>query len=494
LKRLLLVDDDPCLLELLAARLRAEGFVCESAESLAEMFELLRRSRFDGILLDVHLGDEDGTSALPALMRDCPLTRVFVMTSRGTIEAAVHAMERGAASFLVKDGDPAAFVTKLCASLRGESAVAAEHSGGDRGPVSIGTISAAELGLVGNSPALAKVVEMIDILRDVDSRVLITGESGTGKEVVAKALHATSHRSAKRFEAINCGAIPENLLESELFGHKRGAFTDAKTDHKGFFETCSDGTLFLDEIGEMPLPLQVKLLRVLQESRVTPVGSNQSIKVNTRVIAATNRSLEEEVRAGRFREDLYYRISVLKIQLPSLRERSEDIPLLVNHFLATYNSRFGKSVRAPSQEVMARLIAWEWPGNIRELQNAVERGVVLSRDGDLHIEHMLEGRAAGLIENALDASPTAATAAAFVDYLALPLSEAKENFEKFYLRELLKVSRGNISEAARLCGRYRADIYRLMMKYGMTREAMVAGEPAGMEFAETNEVVKNRSH
>ncbi|MEY4631353.1 MAG: hypothetical protein RIQ81_1473 [Pseudomonadota bacterium] len=484
--RLLLVDDDPCLVELLAARLRGAGFDCDAAENLPEMFELMRRGRYDAVLLDVHLGEEDGTSALPVLMRDHPFSRVFVMTARGSVEAAVRAMEQGAASFLVKDGEPESIVRKLRSFLVPEgTATGTACASGLRGE---------DFGLIGHSPALARVLEMVDILRDVDSRVLITGESGTGKEVVAKALHSTSKRASRRFEAINCGAIPENLLESELFGHKRGAFTDAKSDHKGFFETCSEGTLFLDEIGEMPLALQVKLLRVLQESRVTPVGSNQSIKVNTRVITATNRSLEEEVRAGRFREDLFYRISVLKIHLPSLRERRDDIPLLVNHFLGIYNARFSKSVAAPTGELMARLSAWDWPGNIRELQNAVERGVVLSRDGQLHIEHMLEGHGLDVVGVEPAAGSSASTAAAFVDYLAMPLSEAKENFEKYYLRELLKISRGNISEAARLCGRYRADIYRLMMKYGMTREAMLAEDHSGMEFAGQDEVVKGRGH
>ncbi len=474
--RILMVDDDPCLLELLGARFRAAGFECDSAECLAEAAELLRRSRYDAVLLDVRLGDEDGLEALPLILRESPTTRVFVMTAKGSIEVAVDAMERGATSFLVKTGDPSALVEGLKARLGFKGGIAG--TAGISGPVDVApgglvphsSLRAADFGLVGESAALQRVMDYIDILRDVDSRVLITGESGTGKEVVAKALHSTSARAGKRFEAINCGAIPEALLESELFGHKRGAFTDAKTDHKGFFETCSDGTLFLDEIGEMPLQLQVKLLRVLQESRVTPVGSNQSIKVNTRVVAATNRSLEEEVRKGRFREDLYYRLSVLKIHLPPLRERTSDIPLLVNHFLAMFNARFGKNVEAPSREIMARLVSRPWPGNIRELQNAVERGVVLARDGKLRIDHMIED--AGMISVDSPDPALAGAAAAMVDYLAMPLSEAKENFEKLYLRELLKLSRGNISEAARICGRYRADIYRLMVKYGMTRECL----------------------
>ncbi len=463
--RILAVDDDPCLLELLSAKFRAAGIECDTAECLSETAEMLRRHRYEGILLDVHLGDEDGLDALPVILRESPATRVFVMTAQGSVEVAVDAMEKGATSFLVKTGDPGVLVEGIRNRLGGYDKEARSL---ESAPAS--GLKASDFGLIGESRSLQRVLDYVDILRDVDSRVLITGESGTGKEVVAKALHTTSRRAGKRFEAINCGAIPENLLESELFGHKRGAFTDAKADHKGFFETCSDGTLFLDEIGEMPLQLQVKLLRVLQESRVTPVGSNQSIKVNTRVIAATNRSLEDEVRKGRFREDLFYRISVLKIHLPPLRERRSDIPLLVNYFLGLFNIRFGKTVSAPAQDLMARLSAKDWPGNIRELQNCVERGVVLSRDQKLHLEHMLEDQVGG---DAVLAGPAAAgSPAPFADYLAMPLSEAKENFEKYYLRELLKLSRGNISEAARICGRYRADIYRLMVKYGMSRECI----------------------
>ncbi len=462
--RVLVVDDDPCLLELLSAKFRSGGVESDTAECLAETAEMLRRNYYDAILLDVHLGEEDGLDALPLILRESPSTRVFVMTAKGSIEVAVDAMEKGATSFMVKTGDPSALVGSLLARIGG-----AEYTGGSFDNPAGSVIRASDFGLIGESKPLQRVLDYVDILRDVDSRVLITGESGTGKEVVAKALHTTSKRSAKRFEAINCAAIPENLLESELFGHKRGAFTDAKSDHKGFFETCSEGTLFLDEIGEMPLQLQVKLLRVLQESRVTPVGSNQSIKVNTRVIAATNRSLEEEVRKGTFREDLFYRLSVLKIHLPPLRDRRSDIPLLVNYFLSLFNVRFGKAIVGPSQEIMARLSARSWPGNIRELQNAIERGVVLSRDQKLHLEHMVEDHRfveAGDVVSAVE-SPLP-----FASYLAMPLSEAKENFEKYYLRELLKASRGNISEAARICGRYRADIYRLMVKYGMTRECL----------------------
>ncbi len=251
-------------------------------------------------------------------------------------------------------------------------------------------IGGASLGIIGASQSIQQVFDRIHQVKDVDSTVLINGESGTGKELVARAIHQSSTRAKERFEAVNCGAIAANLLESELFGHKRGAFTDAKADRKGLFEVCDGGTLFLDEIGEMPMNLQVKLLRVLQEREVMPVGSSSTIKVNTRVVAATNKNLADEVKAGNFRTDLYYRLNVLQILLPPLRERTEDIPLLVRFFLDRFNKRFTKSIQPPTKELESRLVSYAWPGNIRELQNAVERGVVLSEDNTLSLDVMLD--------------------------------------------------------------------------------------------------------
>jgi DNA-binding NtrC family response regulator len=326
-------------------------------------------------------------------------------------------------------------------------------------------VAAQDLGLIGKSVPLMRVLSTIQRLKDVTSTVIIFGESGTGKELVARALHKTSPRGDGVFQAINCGAIPEKLLESELFGHVRGAFTDAKSDRKGIFEICAEGTLLLDEISEMPLPLQVKLLRVLQEREVIPVGSSRSIKVNTRVLASTNRDLDEEVKAGRFREDLFFRLSVLRVELPPLRDRCEDVPLLVEHFLKRFNERFNRSVMRPSDEEMARLMTYDWPGNVRELCNAVERGVVLSEDEKLHFEDILPPLARASSSQA--SGDGDADSLVMTPDLSLPLGEAKQRMEEAYIRKLLKATHGNISEAARISGLYRANIYRLMARYGI---------------------------
>jgi transcriptional regulator with PAS, ATPase and Fis domain len=290
-------------------------------------------------------------------------------------------------------------------------------------------------------------------MKDVDTTVLVYGESGTGKELVARALHAHSVRAKQRFEAINCAAIPENLLESELFGHKRGAFTDAKTDRKGLFEVCTDGTLFLDEIGELPLALQSKLLRALQEKVVIPLGSASSVKVNTRIVAATNRNLNWLVKEGRFRKDLYYRLSILQIETPPLRDRPEDITELTNHFIKNISEKFGRAIKAPSNELLARLSSYDWPGNVRELQNSLERAIILSEDGNLRIEDVFARSKCDEGESGDDVS------------CIKELTVAKDEFEKRYLDKLLAATKGNVAQASRIAGRIRTDMYRLFTKY-----------------------------
>jgi two-component system response regulator GlrR len=306
-------------------------------------------------------------------------------------------------------------------------------------------------------------LQQIEQVRNVSSNVLIVGESGTGKELVARAIHSTSDRKTHRFAAINCGAIPENLLESELFGHKRGSFTDAKSNRIGIFEACNQGTLLLDEIGEMPIDLQVKLLRVLQEKEITPLGSSKSVKVNTRVLAATNRNLLADIKSGRFREDLYYRLSVITIENPPLNTRKSDIPILVEHFLRKMNSVFNKAIRPPTQDLEARLMTYSWPGNIRELQNCIERGVILSTDGELHLENMFQSLEHKAETNSLNGNLSR-------EIFHQSLSAAKKDFEKEYLKQLLEITRGNISEMASMSSRYRADIYRLLTKHGLEWE------------------------
>lgn len=451
-QHLLVVDDDVTTGELLQAALEERGFRVSRAIDIASMRARLHERSFDCVLLDLFLGDEIGLEALPELVRDYPYTKVFVMSASGTVQLAVDAIEKGASTFLCKSKDPRELVPmvveKLAATTMASSGPAAEI--------------ADAAGIVGRSEAMRELAEKIQRFASIDSTVVVTGESGTGKELVARAVHRFSPRVNGRFEAVNCGAIPENLLESELFGHRRGAFTDAKTDRKGLFEICDGGTLFLDEIGEMPLSLQVKLLRVLQEFEVMPLGAGQPVRVNTRVICATNRNLAREVEQGRFRADLYYRISVLHVHLPPLRERSSDIPLLVDSFLEKFNRRFHRTIAAPSRELMVRLESYSWPGNIRELQNAVERAVVLSTDGHLHLEHMFDP-STRVEEEAPASAGDDRTSALW----SSPLSEAKRHFEKAYLEHLLEVTGGNVSEVARLSGRYRTDIHRLLSKYGV---------------------------
>jgi DNA-binding NtrC family response regulator len=454
LGRVLVCDDDPVIRELLANALEREGFTATTIETLSELRTLIKQRFYDAVLLDLFLENEDGLEALPFLVRESPYTKVIIMSAHGTVELAVNAMESGASAFISKTKNHEDIVRELKHRLKLDEArgQAANEFG--------------EYGIIGTSPAIESVLRRIEQVKNVDSTILIVGESGTGKELVARAIHNSSARKGGRFEAINCGAIPGNLLESELFGHKRGAFTDAKTDRKGMFEICQGGSLLLDEIGEMPLELQVKLLRVLQEKVVTPLGASNTVHVDARVIAATNRVLQREVQNGKFREDLYFRLAVLTIELPPLRERRTDIPLMIGHYLEKMNNRFGKEVRMPNKELQTRLMAYDWPGNIRELQNAIERGVVLSNDGELQIEDMLQPLVAPKEgDDGFEADLFGGS-----DIFMKSLSEAKKDFEKTYLKQLLEITRGNISEIARISGRYRADIYRLLAKHGVEWE------------------------
>ncbi len=302
-------------------------------------------------------------------------------------------------------------------------------------------------GLIGTSAAMLSLAEQIDRLKDVDTTVMITGESGVGKELVARALHELSPRRGRRFEAINCAAIPEHLLESQLFGHVRGAFTDAKADRKGLFALAGDGTVFLDELGELPIGLQGKILRVLQERVVVPLGASEAVKVDARIITATNRDLLAEVERKNFRADLYFRVSVVEIRVPPLRERREDIPLLVKSFVTKMAERYHRDLALDDGGTIDRLTRYDWPGNVRELQNRVERAVVLSPDGQL---------------GAADFFPAEPRA---VRLGAASFASEKARFERRYLIELLEAAQGNVSEAARLAGKFRTDLYRLCSRH-----------------------------
>lgn len=478
--KLLLVDDDVQQVEFYAAMLREKQFDVSVTHSIAGLRRELDKSvSYHAILLDLQLGSEDGLDGLEIILSNSPSIKVFILSAHGSIDRAVEAMRKGASGFFEKGCGADHLATEITKALSLDSF-----------EVGSSRINLEKMGLIGNSEQLRLVVEKIERLANVDSTVLILGESGTGKEVLARTIHRTSRRAKHRFSAINCGAIPESLLESELFGHKRGAFTDAKSDRKGIFEMSSSGTLLLDEIGDMPVTLQTKLLRVLQEREITPVGSSESIKIDTRIIAATHRDIRREAEEKRFREDLYYRLSIIVINIPSLRQRVEDIPLLMNHFLAIFNERFSKNVQMPSHNDMKRIMSYNWPGNIRELQNAIERSVVLAIGDRMDLDDIFAAVPPGYqqvsnlrttptfdVSNSVRltqaaepdkaSEPPTTSVTQEVELFQMPLTEAKSAFEKHYLEFHVKEYQGNIHALAEKSGRYRADIYRLLNRHGI---------------------------
>ncbi len=461
--RLLLVDDDEQTCAFWKLALSEAGFIVDVAHTLDEMKEIVLRYSIDVVLLDMNLGKENGLNGIPFLVSRTPHSKVFMLTAHASVESAVSALQDGATGYITKDTDPSVIAELISKHLQMP----------DRGCYDLSAEEFSKLGFIGRSKAFQDLCFRLKQLKDVDSTLLLLGESGTGKEVVARVLHKISNRANERFEAINCAAIPDNLLESELFGHKRGAFTDAKTDRKGIFELCSRGTLLLDEIGDMPLSLQAKLLRVLQEKVVTPIGSSTPVKVDTRVIAATHRDLVEEIESGRFREDLYYRISVVPLHIPPLRHRKDDIPLLVESFIFEFNERFSRSIRSPTEAVMRRLVAYDWPGNVRELRNAIERAVVLTQNDEIGLEdlfqhlHSQSRPVEPVVMNEATRIAHALPSGITRELFRLPLTEAKQVFEKIYLETQLTDTHGNISETSKRAGRYRADIYRLLERYDL---------------------------
>ncbi len=381
--RILIVEDDQAHAEALRIALETEGYAVESAETVDGALDRLRARSFDLVLTDLRLGGPDGIDLLREARRVEPGLSVFLITGHGSVETAVRAMREGAADYLTKPVNIVELRTRVARELE-KRRLSADNEA-----------LRAELdqrfgleGMVGNSVAMQPIFDVIRQAGPTDATVLILGESGTGKELVARSLHRLSRRRRRRFVAVNCAALADTLIESELFGHVRGAFTGAQNSKDGRFEYANGGTLFLDEIGDMPAATQAKLLRVLEDRAVIPVGANEERPVDVRILAATNHELEKRVSAGQFRADLYYRLAVMRIELPPLRERLEDLPLLVDHFRREFAERHGKTVKQVSEEVLARLRSHSWPGNVRELRNVLETMVVLDRDGELGVDDL----------------------------------------------------------------------------------------------------------
>ncbi|HHZ8875465.1 TPA: two-component system response regulator GlrR [Klebsiella pneumoniae] len=429
--RLLLVDDDPGLLKLLGMRLVSEGYSVVTAESGPEALRVLGREKVDLVISDLRMDEMDGLQLFSEIQKGHPGMPVIILTAHGSIPDAVAATQQGVFSFLTKPVDKDALYKAIDEALE------------QRSPA---TDEAWRQAIVTRSPLMLRLLEQAGMVAQSDVSVLINGQSGTGKEIVAQAIHNASPRHDKPFVAINCGALPEQLLESELFGHARGAFTGAVSNREGLFQAAEGGTLFLDEIGDMPVALQVKLLRVLQERKVRPLGSNRDIEINVRIISATHRDLPKAMARGEFREDLFYRLNVVNLKIPPLSERTEDIPLLANHLLRQSADRHKPFVRAFSSDAMKRLMAAKWPGNVRQLVNVIEQCVALTSSpviGDALVEQALEGENTAL--------PT------FV--------EARNQFELNYLRKLLHITKGNVTHAARMAGRNRTEFYKLLSRH-----------------------------
>ncbi|MEK6532258.1 MAG: sigma-54 dependent transcriptional regulator [Nitrospirota bacterium] len=442
-EQILVVDDDEGLLHLLKMRLSAEGFAVTSCTTGHEALVEAKKKMFDLAITDLRLRGEDGLDVTEELLRIHPQLPVIILTAHGSIPNAVEAMQRGAFGYLTKpfdDKELKATIEKALSQQRMSKEIQRLKS-------LVKELYGLE-NVVARSPAMQRLFQQIAQVADSDATILLFGETGTGKEVMARVAHTNSRRSKGPFVALNCAAIPEALFESELFGHVRGAFTSAHGAKKGLFQSANGGTIFLDEIGEMPLSMQVKLLRAVQEREVREVGSELSTKIDVRIIAATNKDLGEAVKNGSFRNDLYYRISVVPLFIPPLRDRRDDIPLLAQHFLKISNQRANKDVRGFTPTALHRLMVNPWPGNVRELENAIEKAVVMTRQDMITPEFL----------PSVGVSP---------DTPLKPLTEAKEEFERTYLKNVLQLTGGNISRAAQFAGRYRADFYKMLRKYGL---------------------------
>jgi len=442
MERILVVDDDVSILKVLQMRLESEQYAVVAASEIREAKERIIEGGFDIALLDLKLDGGTGIELMKSLREVDPDLPVIILTAYGTIESAVEAMKEGAYSYLTKPFDYRELLVQIRNGI--------EKAKLSREVKRLRSLLRADFegqSIIGQSVAMKRVFEAVALAAETDSNVFISGESGTGKGLVAKALHQLSERKSKPFVPINCAAIPATLLESELFGFEKGAFTGAIANKKGLFVQADGGIIFLDEISEIPPPMQGKLLKALEEKEFYPLGSHRTVKVDVRIVSASNKDIEKEVEKGTFRGDLFYRVHVIPIRVPPLRERKEDIPLLVEHFLDKVAGKLKRPVKALSPAALQKLMIYSWPGNVRELENMIECAVVMSPEEIISEEMiLLSGQEMG--ETAFKT-----------------LKASKQDFEKNYLIQLMKISRGNVSQASKLAGKYRADLYELLEKY-----------------------------
>lgn len=443
-EKILIVDDDPSLLRLLAIRLNAVNYHVESAKSAKQALGILESFQPQLVISDLRMEGMDGMALFEKIRQQYPSLPVIIMTAHGTIPDAINATKQGVFSFLTKPFESQELLDVVQQAIRLQPLSSSKKADAQQHQWRANIIS--------RSAVMETLLQQTHQVAKSDFSLLINSQSGTGKELLAQAIHQASDRRDKPFTAINCAAIPEQLLESELFGHKKGAFTGAASSHIGLFEASDGGTLFLDEIGDMPMSFQVKLLRALQEKEIRPVGSTSSVKVDVRIISATHKNLQKAIKEHKFREDLYYRLNVVELRLPPLAERKEDIPLLAQHFLSQTAGRTSHTVNGFSQEAMELLICAPWPGNIRQLQNVVEQSVALSTEPLI---------SETLVRNALRAAPNQHPS----------FQEAREQFERDYLATILRTTNGNVSQAAKIAQRNRTEFYKLLNKHHLSPEA-----------------------
>ncbi|MDO9205833.1 sigma 54-interacting transcriptional regulator [Methylotenera sp.] len=436
-KHILVVDDDADILKLLEMRLTASDYQVTIANSAQEAISLFNMRPAALVISDLRMPEMDGFSLFEAIHQLDPTVPFILLTAHGSIPEAVYATQQGVFSFLTKPFDSKVLLQQVATALK----ITASHSNSPQHNDDIWSSA-----IICDSQQMQSLLSQAKLVAASDASVLVQGESGTGKELLAQAIHLASPRREKPFVAINCAALPEALLESELFGHSKGAFTGAVRDHQGLIKNAHGGTLFLDEIGDMPLAIQAKLLRALQERVIRPVGSTADIAIDVRVICATHKNLIEEMQANRFREDLYYRINVVSLEIPSLTARREDIPLLANYFLEKLTKKHHRKINGFAPDALELMLAAPWPGNVRQLQNIVEQVVVLSTTP------IITGK---LIQKALQDNISS----------IISFDAARKNFEQQYLINLLKATQGNVTQAARIAGRNRTEFYKILQRH-----------------------------